>query len=150
MALVALACTRGDAGRGGPGPATTTLPVQTTPGEVSPSTPAPAPPAPAPSRVQLPRPLKAVWVHLFDDTLKTPAGMTRVLDTAASAGLNTVFVQVVRRHDAYYDSGALPPTPDPALAPGFDVLAAAIDGGHARGLQVHAWFTVATAWHEVY
>ncbi len=76
--------------------------------------------------------------------------MTRVLDDAASAGLNAVFVQVVRRHDAYYDSRALPPTPDPALAPGFDVLAAAVEGGHARGLQVHAWFTVATAWHESY
>ncbi len=94
--------------------------------------------------------MKAVWVHLFDDTLKTPAGMARVLDDAASAGLNAVFVQVVRRHDAYYDSRVLPRTPDPALAPGFDVLAAAIDGGHARGLHVHAWFTVATAWHETY
>ena len=73
-----------------------------------------------------------------------------MLDDAASAGLNAVFVQVVRRHDAYYDSRALPPTPDPARAPGFDVLAAAVDGGHARGLQVHAWFTVATAWHETY
>jgi uncharacterized lipoprotein YddW (UPF0748 family) len=91
-----------------------------------------------------------VWVHLFDDTLKTPAGLARVLDDAASAGLNAVFIQVVRRHDAYYDSRALPRTPDPALAPGFDILAAAVDGGHARGLQVHAWFTVATAWHETY
>ena len=89
-------------------------------------------------------------MHLFDPTLKTPAGLTRVLDDASSAGLNAVFVQVVRRHDAYYDSRVLPPTPDPALAPGFDVLAAAVDGGHARGLQVHAWFTVATAWHETY
>ncbi len=89
-------------------------------------------------------------MHLFDHALKTPAGMTRVLDNAASAGLNTVFVQVVRRHDAYYDSQVLPPTPDPALVTGFDVLAAAVDGGHARGLQVHAWFTVATAWHETY
>jgi uncharacterized lipoprotein YddW (UPF0748 family) len=64
-------------------------------------------------------------VHLFDVTLKTPAGMARVLDTASSAGLNAIFVQVVRRHDAYYGSRVLPPTPDPALAPGFDALAAA-------------------------
>ena len=150
MALVAAACTTGDAGRIGSEPATTTLPVQTTAGGSPPGTPATEPPAPTPPRIQFPRPLKAVWVHLFDDTLKTPAGVARVLDTAASAGLNTVFVQVVRRHDAYYDSGALPPTPDPALATGFDVLAAAVEGGHARGLQVHAWFTVATAWHETY
>ncbi|MGI8808853.1 MAG: glycoside hydrolase family 10 protein [Acidimicrobiales bacterium] len=91
-----------------------------------------------------------MWVHLFDQALKTPAGLDRVLDDAASAGVNAVFVQVVRRHDAYYRSQVLPPTPDPGLAPGFDLLAAAVDGGHARGMQVHAWFTVATAWHESY
>ena len=89
-------------------------------------------------------------MHLFDQSLKTPAGVDRVLNDAAAAGLNAVFVQVVRRHDAYYDSKVLPRTPDPALAPGFDVLAAVVDGGHARGLQVHAWFTVATAWHDTY
>lgn len=149
VALLAAACT-GDAGQVGSGPATTSQPVETTVARGQPSTPATQPPIPTPPRIELPRPLKAVWVHLFDDTLKSPAGVARVLDDAASAGLNAVFVQVVRRHDAYYDARALPPTPDPALAPGFDVLAAAVDGGHARGLQVHAWFTVATAWHETY
>ena len=108
------------------------------------------PAAPASPRISLPRPLKATWVHLFDNALKTPAGMDRLLDDAASAGVNAVFVQVVRRHDAYYGSQVLPPTPDPALTSGFDVLAAAVDGGHARGMQIHAWFTVATAWHESY
>lgn len=150
VALLATACTGGDAGRVGSGPATTRPPIQTTVAGGQPGTPATLPPAPAPARIQLPRPLKAVWVHLFDDTLKTPAGMARVLDDVASAGLNAVFVQVVRRHDAYYDSRVLPRTPDPALAPGHDILAAAVEGGHARGLQVHAWFTVATAWHETY
>ena len=91
-----------------------------------------------------------MWVHLFDDALKSQAGVDRVLDDAASAGVNAVFVQVIRRHDAYYGSKVLPRTPDPALAPGFDVLAAAVDGGHARGMQIHAWITVATAWHESY
>lgn len=89
-------------------------------------------------------------MHLFDDTLKSAAGMETMLDTAAAAGLNAVFVQVIRRHDGYYDSAVLPPTPDPALEPGFDVLRAAVEGGHRRGLQVHAWITVATAWHEEY
>jgi uncharacterized lipoprotein YddW (UPF0748 family) len=91
-----------------------------------------------------------MWVHLFDGALKTPAGLERVLDQAAAAGVNAVFVQVIRRHDAYYGSQALPRTSDPALATGFDLLRAAVDGGHARGMQVHAWFTVATAWHESY
>ena len=155
VAVLATACT-GGAGQAGsppapaPAQAPAERPVPTTAGAQQPGPPATTAPAPVPPRVQLPRPLKAVWVHLFDSTLKTPAGVARVLDDAASAGLNAVFVQVVRRHDAYYRSGALPPTPDPALAPGFDILAAAVEGGHARGLQVHAWFTVATAWHETY
>jgi uncharacterized lipoprotein YddW (UPF0748 family) len=103
-----------------------------------------------PARVELPRPLKAMWVHLFDNALKSQAGDDGVLDHAASAGVNAVFVQVVHRHDADYGSQVVPRTPDPALAPGFDVLAAAVDGGHARGLQIHAWITVAPAWHESY
>lgn len=150
LALLAAACTRGDGGDVGSAPAPTERPVPTTAGGAQPSVPPAESLAPTPPRVELPRPLKAVWVHLFDNALKTPDGMDRVLDGAASAGLNTVFVQVVRRHDAYYTSEVLPPTPDPARAPGFDVLAAAVSGGHARGLQVHAWFPVATAWHEAY
>lgn len=149
MALLVGACAPGPDGSVGSAVPPTGPPVPTTVGGGQVDSPVPEPPA-GPARIQLPRPLKAVWVHLFDPTLKTPAGLTRVLDDAASAGLNAVFVQVVRRHDAYYDSRVLPRTPDPALAPGFDVLAAAVDGGHARGLQVHAWFTVATAWHETY
>lgn len=151
FALLATACTGGDAGQVGSGPPASERPPPATVAPAPPGVPTTDRPAPAPSpRIALPRPLKAVWAHLFDDSLKTPAGMARMLDDAASAGLNAVFVQVVRRHDAYYDSAALPPTPDPARAPGFDLLAAAVDGGHARGLQVHAWFTVATAWHESY
>jgi uncharacterized lipoprotein YddW (UPF0748 family) len=106
--------------------------------------------APGPARTELPRPLLATWVHLFDDSLKTPAGVDQVLDDAAGAGLNAVFVQVVRRHDGYYDSRAVPRTPDPGLAGGFDVLDAVIRGGHRRGLQVHAWFNVAPALHHAY
>ena len=149
VALVATACTGGNGGHVRSGAASMERPVQAATGDGHPSVSVESA-APSPPRIELPRPLKAVWVHLFDHALKTQAGLDRVLDNAASAGLNAVFVQVVRRHDAYYDSEVLPPTPDPALAPGFDLLAAVVNGGHARGLQVHAWFTVATAWHDTY
>lgn len=151
LALLAVACGGGSGGaQVGQGTASSAPDTTAAPGGAPTSTPTTATTAPAPARIEVPRPLKATWVHLFDDTLKTPAGVERVLDQAAAAGLDAVFVQVVRRHDAYYDSGFLPPTPDPGLEPGFDVLAAAVEGGHRRGLQVHAWFTVATAWHEMY
>ncbi|MFP3905764.1 MAG: glycoside hydrolase family 10 protein [Acidimicrobiales bacterium] len=95
-------------------------------------------------------PESSVWVHLFDETLKTPAGVETMLDEVEAAGIDAVIAQVARRHDAYYDSAYLPPTPDPALEPGFDVLEALVDGGHERGLQIHAWFVVAPTYHEEY
>ena len=147
---LATACERGAGGEAGSRTVTTEQDTARVSDGSPPSVAVAAPEVRVRARVELPRPLKAVWVHLFDDALKSQAGVDRVLDDAVSAGVNAVFVQVVRRHDAYYSSQVLPRTPDPALAPGFDVLAAAVDGGHARGLQVHAWITVATAWHESY
>jgi uncharacterized lipoprotein YddW (UPF0748 family) len=93
---------------------------------------------------------RAVWVHLFDDTLKSRAGIQRLVDQLDAADVTQVFAQVIRRHDAYYTSEVLPRTVDPRLAPGHDVLATLLELAHARGIEVHAWFSVAPAWHEVY
>ncbi len=94
--------------------------------------------------------LRGLWVHLFDASLKTRAGIHRVLDAATAANLNTVIVQVARRHDAYYRSSVLPGTVDPDLEPGLDVLAELVPAARARGLAVHAWVSVLPAYHRVY
>lgn len=91
--------------------------------------------------------LRGMWVHLFDDSLKTRAGIERVLDTAAEANLNTVVVQGTRRHDAFYRSDVLPATTDPDLERGLDVLGTLIPAAHARGLQVHVWWSVMPSIH---
>jgi uncharacterized lipoprotein YddW (UPF0748 family) len=140
--VVSAGCTSDEAPRGSgvAAPSTTsTVPPESTP----------APGVPSPPRTPV-MPAASVWVHLFDDTLKTPEGVESMLDEVAEAGLDAVIAQVARRHDAYYRSDVLPATPDPALAEDFDVLEALIDGGRARGLQVHAWFVVAPAYHEQY
>lgn len=93
---------------------------------------------------------RAVWVHLFDDTLKSRAGIERVVADLVTAGATAVVVEVVRRQDAYFDSEVLPRTADPALEPGLDVLATAVEVGHGAGLEVHAWVPVAPTWHEQY
>lgn len=93
---------------------------------------------------------RPVWVHLFDDSLKTRAGIRRVVADLVAAGATAVIVEVVRRHDAYYDSDVLARTADPKLAPGLDVLAAMVEEGHAAGLEVHAWIPVAPTWHAYY
>ena len=92
--------------------------------------------------------MRAMWVHLFDDSLKTRGGIERALDTAAEANLNTVIVQGTRRHDAYYDSDVIPRTTDPDLEAGLDVLDRLIPAAHARGLKVHVWWSVTPSFHS--
>lgn len=94
--------------------------------------------------------MRGTWVHLFDDTLKTRAGIASVVDDLVRAGATDVVAQVARRHDAYYASDVLPPTPDPALEPGLDVVAELTRRAHAEGIRVHAWVSIAPTWHQVY
>ena len=94
--------------------------------------------------------IRPVWVHLFDDVLKTRAGIRQVVAELVSAEATAVVVEVVRRQDAYYDSEVLARTADPALEPGLDVLGAMIEEAHAAGLEVHAWIPVAPTWHDSY
>ncbi len=117
--------------------------------------PDPATPTPTPTPAHQPPAAadaleRAVWVHLFDATLKTRDGIRRVVADLVSADATAVIAEVVRRHDAYYDSAVLPRTADPELEPGLDVLAALVEEAHAAGLEVHAWVPVAPTWHEQY
>ena len=94
--------------------------------------------------------IRGTWVHLFDDALKSRASIRAMVDELAAADINTVYVQVARRHDAYYASEVLPATLDPELQPGLDVLDELLPLAHDRGIAVHAWFGVAPSWHDVY
>lgn len=94
--------------------------------------------------------VRGVWVHLFDDALKSREGIHRLLDEVARAGANTVVAQVVRRQDAYYDSAVLPRTPDPALPGDLDVIDELTAAAHDRGLEVHAWYSVLQGYHSYY
>ncbi len=120
--------------------------------------PAPAPsPSPAPTSPESYLPpsaqeslARAVWVHLFDDALKTRAGVRQVVADVAASGATALIAEVVRRQDAYYDSDVLPRTTDPALEPGLDVLATLVAQAHAVGLTVHAWVPLTPTWHAAY
>jgi uncharacterized lipoprotein YddW (UPF0748 family) len=146
--LIGAACSTGSGDSAG-------APSTTSPADPTPSTTATTSTTPSTTSTTLaPTPLdppaSSVWVHLFDETLKTPEGVDEMLDEVAEAGIDAVIAQVARRHDAYYESGYLPRTPDPGLEPGFDVLAALVEGARTRGLQVHAWFVVAPGYHHQY
>jgi uncharacterized lipoprotein YddW (UPF0748 family)/putative cell wall-binding protein len=92
--------------------------------------------------------VRGVWVHLFDASLKSRSGIDRMLDAAVAANLNTVVVQVARRHDAFYASDVIPRTTDPKMPPGLDLLARLVPAAHARGLDVHAWYSLMPTYHD--
>jgi uncharacterized lipoprotein YddW (UPF0748 family) len=96
------------------------------------------------------RRMRGAWVHLFDNSLKTETGIRRVVRQLVDADANVVIAQVVRRHDAYYDSTVLPRTPDPALEAGLDVLEELLTRAHRNDIEVHAWVPVAPQWHPAY
>ncbi|TVR21024.1 MAG: hypothetical protein EA387_10580 [Nitriliruptor sp.] len=118
--------------------------------EESAEPPPPPAPAPAPEPPAEPGELRAVWVHLFDSSLKSRAGIGQLVDELVAADATAVIAQVARRHDAYYRSEVLPATADPDLEPGLDVLEELTRAAHAAGLEVHAWISVAPTWHAVY
>lgn len=97
-----------------------------------------------------PTQLRGVWVHAFDPTLKSEAGIITMLDRVAAAGANTVIVEVIRRHDAFFPSRVLPRAVDPDYDPQFDALSAVVAHAHARELAVHAWYPAMPAWHSGY
>jgi len=71
------------------------------------------------------------------------AELDALLDVAADAGMNSVFMQVRAESDAFYASELEPwsrfLTGTSGGDPGWDPLAHAIDAAHARGLELHAW-----------
>jgi uncharacterized lipoprotein YddW (UPF0748 family) len=110
-----------------------------------------APDDPAPDPGQVAAGLeRAVWVHLFDASLKSRPALERLVDELARADATAVIAQVARRHDAYYRSEVLPGTLDPDLEPGLDVVAELTRLAHAAGIEVHAWISIAPTWHAVY
>ena len=86
---------------------------------------------------------RAVWVVRHEMT--SAERVKNVVQKAVGAGLNTLFVQVRGRGDAYYASSFVPP--GESIVDGFDPLQACIDNARAAGLSVHAWVNVYLTWY---
>jgi uncharacterized lipoprotein YddW (UPF0748 family) len=91
------------------------------------------------SRVKLPATeIRALWV--VRNTLASPEKIQKMVESAASAGFNTLIVQVRGRGDSYYRSRWEPRAIELKSQPmDFDPLALTIAEAHRRGLKVHAW-----------
>lgn len=85
--------------------------------------------------------VRGMWV--LRTSLSSPAAIDRMVRSAASAGINTLFVQVRGRGDAYYASRLEPRGALLASQPAaFDPLARVIHAAHAHGIAVHAWINI--------
>lgn len=88
--------------------------------------------------------MRGAWVPRT--ALATPESVDAVVDDAARAGLNALFVQVRGRGDALYRSAIVPRSEVLRGQPlAFDPLARMLARARARGLQVHAWVNVLLA-----
>ena len=87
--------------------------------------------------------VRAVWVVRHEMT--SQERISEVVQQASRAGLNTLFVQVRGRGDAYYESDLAPP--GEGIEPGLDPLAYCVERARDAGLQVHAWVNVYLTWY---
>jgi len=145
----------------------TSTPTPTVPATATPtSTPTATPTSATPTlerRIYLPLIFKAwpppefrgLWVDRW--SYQSPEDVEAIVQKAAQANFNAVFLQVRGKADAYYQSNYEPWAAGLTVTgtltrtqlgqdPGWDPLQLAIDEAHARGLQLHAWVNVYPAW----
>jgi uncharacterized lipoprotein YddW (UPF0748 family) len=97
-------------------------------------------------RASAPAELRGLWV--VRTALVSPQSVDRVVDDAADAGFNALFVQVRGRGDAFYRSSLVSRSTLLERQPKeFDPLARLLARAHARHLQVHAWTNVLLTAH---
>jgi uncharacterized lipoprotein YddW (UPF0748 family) len=102
--------------------------------------------APAPPPAKAAREMRGLWV--VRTALLSPQEVDRVVDEAAEAGFNALFVQVRGRGDAFYRSSIVPRSVLLERQPrDFDPLGRLIARARARRLQVHAWVNVLLTAH---
>ncbi|MDQ3070189.1 MAG: family 10 glycosylhydrolase, partial [Acidobacteriota bacterium] len=95
----------------------------------------------APAAQERPAEVRGLWV--LRATLASPETVSRMVTSASQAGINTLFVQVRARGDAYYASEIEPRGSLLAGQPApFDPLAQVLREAHAKGMAVHAWVNV--------
>ena len=81
--------------------------------------------------------IRGLWV--VRSTMTSEEEIRDMVEDAATAGFNTIVVQIRGRADAFYRS-QLEPRAETVQGPeDFDPLALAIQEGHRRGMAVHAW-----------
>ncbi len=91
---------------------------------------------------------RGIWVNRW--AFSSAADVATIMERCANAGFNQVYFQVRGVFDAYYDSSLEPWARGLSGTlgndPGWDPLQTALDEAHQRGMELHAWINVFTAW----
>jgi uncharacterized lipoprotein YddW (UPF0748 family) len=94
------------------------------------------------------REMRGLWITRF--SYSNQAQLEAIIDRAAAARFNAVFVQIRGDGDAYYRSSHEPWSRRLSGVlgrdPGWDPLQVAIDRAHGHGMELHAYFNVYSAW----
>ena len=88
--------------------------------------------------------VRGLWV--VRSTMTSAREVRDMVETAHSAGFNTILVQIRGRADAFYDSRLEPRAESVTDGPDFDPLGDAIRRAHAHGIAVHAWVNTHLVW----
>lgn len=88
--------------------------------------------------------LRGFWADTYNPGFRNHTQVDEMIDNIARANANTLFIQMRRHGDAWYNKSLEPRANDSRLAPAsqFDPLAYAIERGHSKGISVHAWLVV--------
>src|SRR2546428_5944235 len=100
--------------------------------------------SPTPSEAPIvygPSEYRAMWVDAFNDGMKSPAQVEKLVADAHRGNLNALIVQVRKRGDAYFNQRDEPRATDILGPQEFDPLAYLIQLAHdsTPRIEVHAW-----------
>lgn len=93
--------------------------------------------------------LRCLWVDGFHAGIRTRQEADQLVADAKKLNLNTLFVQVRRRGDAFYKKSMEPPVEDPAYDPEFDALDYVLGAAHRERIEVHAWINAMPIWRDL-
>lgn len=95
---------------------------------------------------------RAVWIDTWNPAILNDATAKLTIARLRQHNFNTIFLEVCKTMDAYYDSDLLPRATN-IETPGFDPLASTLQYARPnnpglRPLQVHAWVVALRAWKD--
>lgn len=91
--------------------------------------------------------MRAFWVDSANDGFRNHPQVDELVANVVRANANTIFVQMRRHGDAWYNRSFEPRALDPRLGPSheFDPLQYLLEKAHSMGVKVHAWLVVSVA-----